>query len=161
MVGVEEGREFCFCGDLYSQESTFPLVSEMLVFTKLRVQRVIVSVTIKSFFLLLLNHEYRACLQEGYEWSVVNRKRARQCRLNLGRNNRLKWRRSVGKNRCVEVIRLFARHNTVLFHSSSSESNLLVEEMLLPCVHYDAVAICGALGWLGSRVVNVLDSRAV
>jgi len=26
MVGVEEGREFRFCGDLYSQESTFPLV---------------------------------------------------------------------------------------------------------------------------------------
>jgi len=23
---VEEGREFCFRGDLYSQESTFPLV---------------------------------------------------------------------------------------------------------------------------------------
>ena len=23
---VEEGREFRFCGDLYSQESTFPLV---------------------------------------------------------------------------------------------------------------------------------------
>jgi len=30
MVGVEEGREFCFCRDLYSQESTFPLV--MFVF---------------------------------------------------------------------------------------------------------------------------------
>jgi len=27
MVGVEEGREFRFRGDLYSQESTFPLVS--------------------------------------------------------------------------------------------------------------------------------------
>ena len=26
MVLVEEGREFRFCGDLYSQESTFPLV---------------------------------------------------------------------------------------------------------------------------------------
>ena len=26
MVGFEEGREFRFCGDLYSQESTFPLV---------------------------------------------------------------------------------------------------------------------------------------
>jgi len=26
MVGVEEGREFRFRGDLYSQESTFPLV---------------------------------------------------------------------------------------------------------------------------------------
>ena len=26
MVGVEEGLEFRFCGDLYSQESTFPLV---------------------------------------------------------------------------------------------------------------------------------------
>ena len=26
MVGVEEGREFRFLGDLYSQESTFPLV---------------------------------------------------------------------------------------------------------------------------------------
>jgi len=26
MVRVEEGREFRFCGDLYSQESTFPLV---------------------------------------------------------------------------------------------------------------------------------------
>jgi len=25
MVGVEEGREFRFRGDLYSQESTFPL----------------------------------------------------------------------------------------------------------------------------------------
>ena len=25
MVGVEEEREFCFRGDLYSQESTFPL----------------------------------------------------------------------------------------------------------------------------------------
>ena len=27
MVIVEEGREFRFRGDLYSQESTFPLVS--------------------------------------------------------------------------------------------------------------------------------------
>jgi len=27
MVGVEEGREFRFRGDLYSQESTFPLVA--------------------------------------------------------------------------------------------------------------------------------------
>ena len=26
MVGVDEGREFRFRGDLYSQESTFPLV---------------------------------------------------------------------------------------------------------------------------------------
>ena len=26
MVGVEEGREFRFRGDLYSQESIFPLV---------------------------------------------------------------------------------------------------------------------------------------
>ena len=26
MVGVEEGREFRFRGDQYSQESTFPLV---------------------------------------------------------------------------------------------------------------------------------------
>jgi len=26
MVGAEEGREFRFRGDLYSQESTFPLV---------------------------------------------------------------------------------------------------------------------------------------
>ena len=26
MVGVEEGRKFCFRRDLYSQESTFPLV---------------------------------------------------------------------------------------------------------------------------------------
>ena len=26
MVGVEEGREFRFRGDLYSQESTFPVV---------------------------------------------------------------------------------------------------------------------------------------
>ena len=26
MVGVEEGREFRFRGDLYSQKSTFPLV---------------------------------------------------------------------------------------------------------------------------------------
>jgi len=29
MVGVEEGREFRFRGDLYSQESTFPLVTFM------------------------------------------------------------------------------------------------------------------------------------
>jgi len=28
MVRVEEGREFRFRGDLYSQESTFPLVSD-------------------------------------------------------------------------------------------------------------------------------------
>jgi len=27
IVGVEEGREFRFRGDLYSQESTFPLVN--------------------------------------------------------------------------------------------------------------------------------------
>ena len=27
MVGVEEGREFRFRGDLYSRESTFPLVT--------------------------------------------------------------------------------------------------------------------------------------
>jgi len=26
MVGVEEGRDFRFRGDLYSQQSTFPLV---------------------------------------------------------------------------------------------------------------------------------------
>ena len=26
MIGVEKGREFRFRGDLYSQESTFPLV---------------------------------------------------------------------------------------------------------------------------------------
>jgi len=30
MVGVEEGREFRFRGDLYSQESTFPLVCNEL-----------------------------------------------------------------------------------------------------------------------------------
>jgi len=29
IVGVEEGREFRFRGDLYSQESTFPLVLDM------------------------------------------------------------------------------------------------------------------------------------
>ena len=29
MVGVEQGREFRFRGDLYSQESTFPLVYSM------------------------------------------------------------------------------------------------------------------------------------
>ena len=28
MVGVEEGREFRFRGDLYSQESTLPLVND-------------------------------------------------------------------------------------------------------------------------------------
>ena len=31
MVGVEEGREFRFRGDLYSQESIFPLVKTSLV----------------------------------------------------------------------------------------------------------------------------------
>ena len=31
MVGVEEGREFCFRGDLYSQESTFPLVFVVII----------------------------------------------------------------------------------------------------------------------------------
>ena len=31
MVGVEEGREFRFRGDLYSQESTFPLVFSVVV----------------------------------------------------------------------------------------------------------------------------------
>jgi len=30
-VGVEEGREFRFRGDLYSQESTFPLVLKVLL----------------------------------------------------------------------------------------------------------------------------------
>jgi len=30
MVGVEEGREFRFREDLYSQESTFPLVVHLL-----------------------------------------------------------------------------------------------------------------------------------
>jgi len=30
MVGVEEGREFRFRGDLYSQESTFSLVQPVL-----------------------------------------------------------------------------------------------------------------------------------
>jgi len=29
MVGVEEGHEFRFRGDLYSQESTFPLLSNV------------------------------------------------------------------------------------------------------------------------------------
>ena len=37
MVGVEEGREFRFRGDLYSQESTFPLV--YLIFTHFRPHR--------------------------------------------------------------------------------------------------------------------------
>ena len=32
MVGVEEGREFRFRGDLYSQESTFPLVVHCTAF---------------------------------------------------------------------------------------------------------------------------------
>jgi len=31
MVGVEEGREFRFRGDLYFQESTFPLVDSYVV----------------------------------------------------------------------------------------------------------------------------------
>ena len=31
MVGVEEGREFRFRGDLYSQESTFPLVTSSII----------------------------------------------------------------------------------------------------------------------------------
>jgi len=31
MVGVEERREFRFRGDLYSQESTFPLVKNILL----------------------------------------------------------------------------------------------------------------------------------
>ena len=31
MVGVEEEREFRFRGDLYSQESTFPLVYALLL----------------------------------------------------------------------------------------------------------------------------------
>jgi len=31
MVGVEKGREFRFRGDLYSQESTFPLVLPVVV----------------------------------------------------------------------------------------------------------------------------------
>ena len=30
MVEVEEGREFRFRGDLYSQESTFPLVNDQI-----------------------------------------------------------------------------------------------------------------------------------
>ena len=35
MVGVEEGREFRFLGDLYSQESTFSLVIRTVTKTKL------------------------------------------------------------------------------------------------------------------------------
>jgi len=31
MVGVEEGHEFRFRGDMYSQESTFPLVVSVSV----------------------------------------------------------------------------------------------------------------------------------
>ena len=31
MVGVEEGREFRFRGDLYSQQSTFPLVIIVII----------------------------------------------------------------------------------------------------------------------------------
>ena len=31
MVGVEEGRKFRFRGDLYSQESTFPLVLKLVL----------------------------------------------------------------------------------------------------------------------------------
>ena len=31
MVRVEEGREFRFCRDLYSQESTFPLVCTLFL----------------------------------------------------------------------------------------------------------------------------------
>ena len=34
MVGVEEGRELCFRGDLYSQESTFPLVIPAKAFAR-------------------------------------------------------------------------------------------------------------------------------
>ena len=36
MVGVEEGREFRFRGDLHSQESTFPLVNLLFSFVLLR-----------------------------------------------------------------------------------------------------------------------------
>ena len=38
MVGVEEGREFRFRGDLYSQESTFPLVSTLIAVFVIRGQ---------------------------------------------------------------------------------------------------------------------------
>ena len=36
MVGVEEGREFRFRWDLYSQESTFPLVVTAILNTSLK-----------------------------------------------------------------------------------------------------------------------------
>ena len=34
MAGVEEGREFRFRGDLYSQESTLPLVIHGFIYKK-------------------------------------------------------------------------------------------------------------------------------
>jgi len=34
-IGVAEGREFRFRGDLYSQESTFPLVDEVMIFVSM------------------------------------------------------------------------------------------------------------------------------
>jgi len=37
MVGVEEGREFRFRGDLYFQENTFPLVVYAFVFSEVMV----------------------------------------------------------------------------------------------------------------------------
>ena len=49
MVGVEEGREFCFRGDLYSQESTFPLVYYVCVCVRACV-RVCVCVLLENVF---------------------------------------------------------------------------------------------------------------
>jgi len=48
MVGVEEGREFRFRGDLYSQESTFPLVVLMVFLVPERTMRTDVGVKTKN-----------------------------------------------------------------------------------------------------------------
>jgi len=63
MVGVEEGRDFRFRGDLYSQESTFPLVLSMLLYAA-------DTWTLLSADVRTLDVFYQKCLRQllGIRW---------------------------------------------------------------------------------------------
>ena len=63
MVGVEEGRDFRFRGDLYSQVSTFPLVLSMLLYTA-------DTWTLLSADVRTLDVFYQKCLRQllGIRW---------------------------------------------------------------------------------------------
>jgi len=54
MVGVEEGREFRFRGDLYSQESTLPLVCDILFILQYKVSTTVMDLVVFALFVFML-----------------------------------------------------------------------------------------------------------